>query len=109
MKTSKIQVQYLGRVFILTQRGMECLILAALGFPKKHIASRLGISYRTAEKHIRNAKNKIGIYHHRQLLDFLFSSQIEHSTNTTITSAYTSVTSRNKKILSQKVTNRDCN
>lgn len=102
MKTSKIQVQYLGRVFILTQRVMECLILVSLGFPKKHIASRLGISYRTAEKHIRNAKNKIGIHHHRQLLDFLFSSQIEHSIGTVITNVYTPVTLRNKKYYHKK-------
>ncbi|WP_410520675.1 helix-turn-helix transcriptional regulator [Candidatus Tisiphia endosymbiont of Dioctria rufipes] len=76
MQTTKINVKYLGKSFILTQRSMECLTLAALGFPKKHIVARLGISYRTAEKHITNAKNKIGIYHHRQLLDFLFSYQL---------------------------------
>ncbi|UCM85959.1 MAG: helix-turn-helix transcriptional regulator [Rickettsia endosymbiont of Culicoides impunctatus] len=76
MKITKLHINYLGKSFILTQRALECLILAALGFPKKHIASRLGISYRTAEKHITNAKNKIGIYNHRQLIDFLFSSQI---------------------------------
>ncbi|MDR0774181.1 MAG: helix-turn-helix transcriptional regulator [Rickettsia sp.] len=76
MKIAKINVKYLGKSFVLTQRAMECLTLAALGFPKKHIAARLGISYRTAEKHITNAKNKIGIYHHRQLLDFLFSYQL---------------------------------
>lgn len=84
MKTSKIQVRYLDQSFILTQRAMECLILAALGFPKKHIASRLGISYRTAEKHITNAKNKIGIHRSGQLLDFLFSSQIRNSSSTSI-------------------------
>lgn len=102
MKTSKIQVKYLGRVSILTQKTMECLILAALGFPKKNIASRLGISYRTVEKHIKNAKDKIGIHHHRQLLDFLFSSQIEHSTDNTITTVSTPVTSNNKKYYCKK-------
>ncbi|WP_341750221.1 helix-turn-helix transcriptional regulator [Candidatus Tisiphia endosymbiont of Sialis lutaria] len=87
MKITKLNINYLGKSFILTQRAMECLILAALGFPKKHIASRLGISYRTAEKHITNAKNKIGIYSHRQLIDFLFSSQIfNHPTTATIAS-----------------------
>ncbi|HJD64155.1 MAG TPA: helix-turn-helix transcriptional regulator [Rickettsia endosymbiont of Sericostoma sp.] len=87
MKITKLNINYLGKSFILTQRAMECLILAALGFPKKHIASRLGISYRTAEKHITNAKNKIGIYSHRQLIDFLFSSEIfKHPTTATIAS-----------------------
>jgi DNA-binding CsgD family transcriptional regulator len=76
MQKNKIIIQYLGQTFFLTKRSTECLILAAMGFPKKQIASRLGISYRTVEKHITNAKNKIGIYNHRQLLDFLFSSQI---------------------------------
>jgi DNA-binding CsgD family transcriptional regulator len=83
MKTTKINVKYLNQCFTLTQKSMECLILASLGFSKKHIASRLGISYRTAEKHITNAKNKIGIHDHRQLIDFLFSSQIfPHRTTT---------------------------
>ena len=76
MQTNKIIVKYLGQSFILTQRVMECLILTSMGFPKKHIASRLGISYRTVEKHIINARNKIGIHHSGQLLNFLFSSQI---------------------------------
>ena len=87
MKTTKIQVKYLNQSFILTQRAMECLILVALGFPKKHIANRLGISYRTTEKHITNAKNKIGIHKPGQLLDFLFSSQIRNSTSSSIITA----------------------
>ncbi|WP_425363600.1 helix-turn-helix transcriptional regulator [Candidatus Tisiphia endosymbiont of Hybos culiciformis] len=90
MKITKININYLGKSFTLTQRTLECLILAALGFPKKHIASRLGISYRTAEKHITNAKNKIGIYNQRQLIDFLFSSQIfKHPATASIASSIT--------------------
>ncbi len=76
LKTNKIIVKYLGQSFTLTERSMECLMLICLGLPKKHIASRLGISYRTAEKHITNAKNKLGIHSQCQLLDFVFSSQI---------------------------------
>jgi DNA-binding CsgD family transcriptional regulator len=87
MKTSKIHVAYLDQSFLLTQRAMECLILASLGFPKKHIASRLGISYRTVEKHITNAKNKIGIHKSWQLLDFLFSSQIRNPVSSSIITA----------------------
>ncbi len=56
-------------------------MLICLGLPKKHIASRLGISYRTAEKHITNAKNKLGINSQYQLLDFVFSSQIVKKPN----------------------------
>lgn len=76
MRTTRINVTYLGQSFSLTQRVAECLILTALGFPKKYTADRLGISYRTAEKHIRIAKEKIGIHNHKQLIDFLFSSQM---------------------------------
>ncbi|WP_375326243.1 helix-turn-helix transcriptional regulator [Candidatus Tisiphia endosymbiont of Nemotelus uliginosus] len=85
MKTPKINVKYLNQCFTLTQRGMECLILTSLGYPKKHIASRLGISYRTAEKHIANAKNKIGVHHQHQLIDFVFSSQMSVKQPTTAT------------------------
>lgn len=48
--------------FELTQREEEVLQLIAEGFPNKGIASRLGISAKTVEKHRQAVMNKLNIH-----------------------------------------------
>lgn len=48
--------------FALTDREREVLQLIAEGFPNKGIASELGISIKTVEKHRQGAMNKLNIH-----------------------------------------------
>jgi DNA-binding NarL/FixJ family response regulator len=45
----------------LTAREGEVLSLVALGFQTKQVAHRLGISAKTADRHIQNAYQKLGV------------------------------------------------
>ncbi|MDQ2993484.1 MAG: helix-turn-helix transcriptional regulator, partial [Pseudomonadota bacterium] len=43
----------------LTEREIDCYFLLAEDYRTKEIAQKLGISYRTVEKHIENLKQKL--------------------------------------------------
>ncbi len=45
----------------LTEREAEVIALLARGLHTKQVAQRLGISIKTADRHIQNAYGKIGV------------------------------------------------
>jgi DNA-binding NarL/FixJ family response regulator len=47
----------------LTRRESEVLALVAVGLSDREIAARLGVSVRTAEKHVSNVVQKFGVRH----------------------------------------------
>jgi DNA-binding NarL/FixJ family response regulator len=51
----------LARPAGLTEREVEVLALLARGLQTKHVARALGISIKTADRHIQNAYRKIGV------------------------------------------------
>lgn len=53
---------------VLTGRERECLSLFKRGYTAKESAIRLGISYRTIEKHFEAIKRKLGVYQKRDFL-----------------------------------------
>lgn len=55
-----------------TSRESQCVALLARGYTVKMIGNHLGISPRTAEQHIRNAKDKLGFNTKKQLLEYWY-------------------------------------
>jgi DNA-binding CsgD family transcriptional regulator len=51
----------------LTDRELEVTTLVAEGFTNKEIATRLGLSVRTAENHVLNVMNKLGLDNRAQV------------------------------------------
>lgn len=54
----------------LSQREQECLFLLIRGKSSREIGEILQISRRTAETHINNIKNKLGISHKSDIIEF---------------------------------------
>lgn len=54
---------------LFTKREADCIELVAKGYSMKAAAVELGISSRTVEQHVRNAKEKNGIYTKQQLVE----------------------------------------
>lgn len=63
-----------SKSFQLTLRESDCVSLLARGFSMKAAAAHLGISPRTVEQHIRNAKEKHGLHSKQQLLELWHAS-----------------------------------
>ena len=51
----------------LTDREMEVAALVAEGLTNKEVATRLGLSVRTAENHVLNVMNKLGLDNRAQV------------------------------------------
>lgn len=45
---------------LLSDREKECILWAAMGLSSKEIARRVGITFRTVEHHLENARQKLG-------------------------------------------------
>ncbi|MDQ2994261.1 MAG: helix-turn-helix transcriptional regulator [Pseudomonadota bacterium] len=55
--------------FNITKREEDCLLLIAQGYTMKNAARKLDISPRTVEMHLRNLKEKHGVYTRNELVD----------------------------------------
>lgn len=55
---------------VLTARECECVELIAKGYTMKMVASKFDLSPRTIEQHLRNAKDKLGLYTKKQLVEY---------------------------------------
>lgn len=53
----------------ITKREQDCLELIAQGYTMKNAAKKLDISHRTVEMHLRNLKEKHGVYTRNELVD----------------------------------------
>ena len=67
--------QPLRRTGELTQREEQVLQLVAVGFPNKGIATQLGISVKTVEKHRQAVMNKLNIHETAGLTRFALSKR----------------------------------
>lgn len=59
-RTDRRRILLEDKVYIFTPKELKILEMIGLGGTAKEIASRLSISYRTVEWHIKNIKEKIG-------------------------------------------------
>jgi DNA-binding NarL/FixJ family response regulator len=65
----------LAKTSELTQREEQVLQLVAEGFPNKGIATQLGISVKTVEKHRQAVMNKLNIHETAGLTRFALSKR----------------------------------
>lgn len=72
----KIPVKYEGKDYILTKRAVECLLLIADGCVVKELAARLGISSRTAEKHVAKLKAYLELNSKSEMVSFAKKTQL---------------------------------
>lgn len=68
----------LSRLYGLSPREREVLMLVAQGFSTKEIAARLGISSYTVQEHLGHASDKVGVRGRRALLARLFFDGYAH-------------------------------
>jgi DNA-binding NarL/FixJ family response regulator len=65
-----------GNPFELTIREAEVLQLIAEGFPNKGIAAKLGISFKTVEKHRQSVMNKLNLHQTAGLTRYALNHRI---------------------------------
>jgi DNA-binding CsgD family transcriptional regulator len=65
-----------GNTIYLTKREFECINYFASGKTMKDIANQMGLSVRTIETHLNNAKYKLGIHYKSQLSDIFLENKI---------------------------------
>lgn len=78
LSSDALAYDHTEKVKIFTTRENECVALLAKGYTMKMAGLSLGISPRTVEMHIRNIKEKHGIYNKQQLIE-LWHSQTPSS------------------------------
>ena len=77
MQTSNHSLLYKGTHIAFTKREFIALKNIAIGFTAKEIANQMQISPRTAEEHINNIKQKLGVQHKSRILSALLALDID--------------------------------
>jgi len=76
IKTSRLKLTKNGKLFLLSKREIECLVLLSGGNSVKQIANLLKISPKTIDSYIISLKTKISATSRADLIKFAFEMQL---------------------------------